>query len=77
MKRYPSTNRVFEVKGTASIRTYLKLLKEHPNGFLVKITSVGNYTVKESEEYITKALLETCLRTGYLTECAEREPVAV
>jgi hypothetical protein len=77
MKRYPSTDQVFQVKGNASIRTYLKLLKEHPNGFLVKITSVGNYSVKESEEFITKALLDTCLRTGYLTECTEREPVAV
>jgi hypothetical protein len=77
MKRYPSTDQVFQVKGDATIRTYLKLLQEKPNGFMVKITSVGQYSVKESEEYITKALLDTCLRTGYLLECTEHEAVAV
>ena len=76
MKRYPSTNQVFQVKGDATIRTYLRLLQEQPNGFRVKITSVGRYSVKESEEYITKALLDTCLRTGYLARCEAEEPVA-
>jgi hypothetical protein len=35
----------------------------------VRITSVGHYSAKESEEYITKALLDSCLRTGYLEAC--------
>ncbi len=75
MKRYPAVHETFRVIGKTHIKTYMELLEEDANGFRVRITSVGQYSAKESVEYITKALLETCLRTGYLESCSDPIPV--
>jgi hypothetical protein len=69
MKRYPAVHETFQVRGNSHITIYMELLEEQSKGFRVRITSVGHYSAKESEEYITKALLDSCLRTGYLEAC--------
>ena len=69
-------NRQFRVKGISGIETHIELLAETAGGFEARITSTGEYGVRESCEYISDDLLESCLRTGYLIELAAEIPAA-
>lgn len=59
---------VYQVKSLPSQPTLLHVLRESDGGFFVRITrTVQDYT-RQSEEFISKQLFESCLRTGYFTE---------
>lgn len=66
-------NRRFRVKGMSGIETYIELLSEAPGGYDARITSVAEYGVRESCEYISSDLLESCIRTGYLSPIDEAQ----
>lgn len=64
----------FRVKGVSGVETYLRLIGENAEGYVILITSISEAGVRETEETISRHLFDACIRTGYLNEC--REPVA-
>ncbi len=56
----------YKVKEGSGVDTYLEIVKEYEDGFDVLIISVCDNYKKETTEYMSRKLLETCLRTGYL-----------
>lgn len=61
-------NRQFRVKGVTGIETYIQILAESDGGYEVRISSVTEHGTRESCEFISDELLESCIRTGYLKE---------
>ncbi|MFW5800588.1 MAG: hypothetical protein ACOCVC_01035 [Spirochaeta sp.] len=57
---------LFRVKGMHGIDTYMEILREEEDGFYIHIHSTTPYGESDSEEYISKDLFESCIRTGYL-----------
>ena len=64
-------NRQYRVKGISGIETYIELLAEAPGGYEARITSIAEYGVRESCEFISSDLLSSCIRTGYLSPVEE------
>ena len=64
-------NRRFRVRGISGVETYIELLGEVPGGYDTRIVSIAEHTIRESCEYITCDLLDSCVRTGYLTPVEE------
>lgn len=72
-------NRQYRVKGISGIETRIELLAEVHGGYNARITSVSEHGVRESCEFISTELLDSCVRTGYLCPVEapaiqEREP---
>jgi hypothetical protein len=61
MKRYA-------IKGAAGSFSTLELVREAEDGFSVRI--IRNYEDYQDvrEDFLSKSLFETCIRTGYLVE---------
>ncbi len=66
-------NRQYKVKGVTGIHTYIELLSEGEVGFQIRLTSVTEHGVRESCEFMSHELLESCIRTGYLREIEPSE----
>ncbi len=66
-------NRRYKVKGISGIETFIELLSTAPGGFEARITSVTDHGVRESCEFISTELLDSCVRTGYLSEATADE----
>ncbi len=66
----------YQVKGIKGLDTILEIAETHAEGYRIRITSVADGTEKSSEEFITRHLLETCIRTGYLRPVADAVPIA-
>lgn len=64
-------NRQFRVKGIEGVETHIEILNEAEGGYETRVTSTTATGIRESFEFITDELLESCLRTEYL------EPVEV
>ncbi len=58
----------FAIKSAHSAPSILELLDEIENGFYVRIYHNKDGWEKVSEEFMSKELFDTCLRTGYLAE---------
>lgn len=63
----------YKVKGNETVETYLEILTEKEEGFDVLITCVCEDYKKEMQEFMSKDLFTTCLRTGYITEIGVEE----
>lgn len=63
--------KVYRVKGSDELRTYIEVLGERDGGYDVLITSVREFATRQSEEHISRDLLDSCLRTGYIEETVE------
>lgn len=61
----------FRVKGVSGVETCLRLIGENADGYVILITSINETGVRETEETISRHLFDACVRTGYLSECAE------
>ncbi len=70
----PYRMKQFRVKGVSGVETYLRLIGENSDGYVILITSVNEAGIRETEEIISRHLFDACVRTGYLSEC--EEPVA-
>lgn len=68
-------NRRYRVKGISGIETYIELLTEVPGGYDARITSIAEYGVRESCEFISTDLLDSCIRTGYLAPVEEHADI--
>ena len=64
-------NRRFRVRGISGVETYIELLAEVPGGYDARIISIAEHNVRESCEYVTCDLLDSCIRTGYLAPVEE------
>jgi hypothetical protein len=64
-------NRQYRVKGISGIETRIEILAEAAGGYEARITSTSEHGIRESCEFIGDELLESCIRTGYLTEIEE------
>ena len=57
----------YRVKSSKGMNTFMEIVKQRKDGYDVRITCVYEDYKKEIEEYLSKELFRTCLRTGYLT----------
>lgn len=55
----------YRIKGAGE--QYMKITKKTAAGYNVVITKVENGYRQEKKEFLPKDLMETCLRTDYLT----------
>ncbi|HAP44022.1 MAG: hypothetical protein A2087_13980 [Spirochaetes bacterium GWD1_61_31] len=58
----------FAIKSTDTSPSVMELLDEIESGFVVRIVRKREDWEDISEEFITRELFETCVRTGYLAE---------
>lgn len=61
----------FRVKGIPGVETYLRLIGENSEGYVILITTINKAGIRESEEIISRHLFDACIRTGFLNECEE------
>ncbi len=67
-------SRVFRVKTVNGVETYIRILRDTVDGYDILITSQSGGRERTSEEYISRELVESCMRTGYLTEVTDEVP---
>jgi hypothetical protein len=60
-------NRQYRVNGIQGIETRIELLYPVDGGFEARMTSTNDAGVRESLEFVSDELLESCVRTGYLS----------
>ena len=58
----------FTIKGEANAVSVLELLQEKDDGFSVRIVRKFEDWEDIREDFLSRSLFETCLRTGYLIE---------
>jgi hypothetical protein len=59
-------NRQYRVRGIEGIETHIEILSEVAGGFETHITSITETGIRESYEFMSDELMESCVRTGYL-----------
>ncbi|OHD82944.1 MAG: hypothetical protein A3J97_11405 [Spirochaetes bacterium RIFOXYC1_FULL_54_7] len=60
--------KTFAIKSTDLSPSILELVTEIENGYVVRIVRRREDWEDVSEEFMTRELFETCVRTGYLAE---------
>jgi hypothetical protein len=60
--------KTFAIKSTDLSPSILELVTEIENGYVVRIVRKREDWEDVSEEFMTRELFETCVRTGYLAE---------
>ncbi len=60
--------KTFAIKSTGLAPSVLELVNEIENGYLVRIVRKHEDWEDVSEEFMTRELFETCMRTGYIAE---------
>ena len=58
----------YRVKGNSEQPTIMEIVGEKQGGYQVLITRDFDNFQEQTREFLSSELLETCLRTGYLTE---------
>ncbi len=67
----------YYIKSKAGSADYLSIINESEEGFMVRIFRDLDGYEKIIDEYMTRALFETCVRTGYLCQMEEKEATAI
>jgi len=60
--------KLYAIRSSESVPSALELLKEIENGFYVRIVHKHEGWEDIREEFMTRDLFNTCLRTGYIFE---------
>ena len=60
--------KAYKIKGSKDRTEILEVLREKPEGYQVRITRDRSGWLEEKQEFMSRELFETCLRTCYLTE---------
>ncbi len=60
--------KTFAIKSTDHAPSMLELVTEIEDGFVVRIVRQRDDWEDVSEEFMTRELFETCVRTGYIYE---------
>ncbi len=67
----------FYIKSNSGCADYLSILNETEDGFMVRIFRDLDGCERIIDDYLTKELFESCLRTGYLSRMEESRSVVV
>lgn len=70
-----SKTRIYRVKGISGLDTHMRVLRENDEGFEILITTRTESRTRTSQEFISRSLLDSCLRTGYLLPVDDGAPV--
>lgn len=60
--------KTYEIKSCEGQKASFTIISTMKNGFKVKITREKNGYETVMEDFLSKELFETCLRTGYIRE---------
>ena len=63
----------YTLKSIGSASDYMTVVREMDDGYVVRIVRDKDGYDDVTTDYISKALFESCVRTGYLTKVAEAE----
>ncbi len=63
----------YTLKSIGSNSDYMTVVREMDDGYVVRIVRDKDGYDDVTTDYISKALFESCVRTGYLTKVAEAE----
>ncbi len=65
----------YTVKSYGSDSDYMTIEREMDDGYVVRIVRDKDGYDDVTTDFISKALFDTCVRTGYLTKVAESQAV--
>lgn len=60
--------KTFAIKSADNAPSILELVNEIEDGYMVRIVRHRDHWDDVSEEYMTRELFDTCMRTGYIYE---------
>ena len=66
----------YTLKSIGSTSDYMTVVREMDDGYVVRIVRDKDGYDDITTDYISKALFESCVRTGYLTKVSETEKMA-
>ena len=58
----------YTIRGDDPEKKFLEIVEEKPDGYEVKITSIGENYCMCMKDYMPRTLFNTCIRTGYLSD---------
>ncbi|MCH5290812.1 MAG: hypothetical protein J1D88_03510 [Treponema sp.] len=61
----------YTLKSIGTSNDYMTIIKETEDGYVVRIVRDQDGYNDITTDFISKALFESCIRTGYLTKIAE------
>jgi hypothetical protein len=67
----------YYIRSAPGSADYLSVLRETDDGYMVRIYRDLDGYEKIIDEYMTKMLFDSCVRTGYITEMEENKAVAI
>ena len=67
----------YYIRSNPGSADYLSVLRETEEGFFVRIYRDIDGYEKIIDEFMTKMLFESCLRTGYISEMEEKAASAI
>jgi hypothetical protein len=65
------------IKSSPGSADYLSVLRETDEGFMVRIYRDLDGYERIIDEFMSKMLFESCVRTGYLSEMEDSKAVAI
>ncbi len=67
----------YYIRGLSGSSDYLSVLEENDEGFMVRIYRDQDGYEKIIDDFMSRSLFESCLRTGYLLEMEEAAAFAI
>ena len=67
----------YSLKSLGNKNDYMTIVKETEDGYVIKIVRDMDGYEDITNDFLSKELFESCIRTGYLTEIEEPVKVAV
>ena len=67
----------YSLKSLGNKNDYMTILKETEDGYVIKIVRDMDGYEDITNDFLSRELFESCIRTGYLTEIEEPVKVAV
>lgn len=65
------------LKSIGKSTDYMTVVREMDDGYVVRIVRDKDGYNDVTTDYISKALFDSCIRTGYLTKAEQTEKIAV
>ena len=63
----------YKLKGNNSAETYMEIIEEKSNGFVIAIIKEFENCKKSNRDFISRELFASCLRTGSLIKVGEAD----
>lgn len=67
----------YTLKSIGKATDYLTIVRETEDGYAVRIVRDKDGYNEITNDFISRSLFETCIRTGYLTKIADPEEIAL